>query len=276
MKVLLTTSAFNNPDLLVNCVNSWPEGKQTIRTASRKTGEYVEFYLDTLVYHDGFDARETFKGISEKYSVKPTYEIYPIYPCHKGVSGSWNEIIRLALEPNSKLSMVYDLVINVGSDTLMLPGFLESVITDTIEQKLDFISGHEFGFNIWGMNKKCLDLVGTFDENFYPAYFEDGDYFRRIHLCKEINYHSVGDESLFRHLGSQTIRSDSSIRAKSDKTFAINNERFLRKWGAIHDKLDGKIQHPYPYNDPTMKYNEWKLDMIEYMKKQKIWNEGKI
>jgi hypothetical protein len=44
------------------------------------------------------------------------------------------------------------------------------------------------GFNLFALTKEVVDNVGYFDENFFPAFYEDNDYSRRYELWgKSIN-----------------------------------------------------------------------------------------
>ena len=42
------------------------------------------------------------------------------------------------------------------------------------------------GYNLFLVKSKVFDLVGNFDENLYPAFFEDADMDRRVSLCNDI------------------------------------------------------------------------------------------
>jgi hypothetical protein len=42
-----------------------------------------------------------------------------------------------------------------------------------------FVAGSG-GWSIFAINRACVDNVGFFDENFFPAYFEDNDYHYRL------------------------------------------------------------------------------------------------
>ena len=42
------------------------------------------------------------------------------------------------------------------------------------------------GYNLFIMTRRVFDVVGMFDENMYPAFFEDADMDRRVELCKRM------------------------------------------------------------------------------------------
>lgn len=90
-----------------------------------------------------------------------------------------------------------------------------------------------YGF-CWGaINRKLIDLVGFFDDwTLFPIYFDDNDYARRVSLAggEYIGYKGGivhGDDGV----GSLTIRSDDRMRLANNRTFPMNKERYIEKWG---------------------------------------------
>jgi len=92
-------------------------------------------------------------------------------------------------------------------------------------------------------------LPGFFDENFGPAYFEDGDMHNRI---LRAGYKAAKTASaLFYHFGSRTIKTDSELNRKNAKSYEENRIYFQRKWGwDPHNRVT-------PNDDPIrFKYKE--------------------
>jgi hypothetical protein len=77
-----------------------------------------------------------------------------------------------------------------------------------------------------------------FDNNIFPAYFEDNDYCYRMRLAglKRINSEFFNPE-VFRN--SQTIARDKSL----NKNFDRNRERYKEKWGGY--PLEETFTTPY-------------------------------
>jgi hypothetical protein len=70
---------------------------------------------------------------------------------------------------------------------------------------------------------------GYFDENYNPAYFEDGDMHNRI---LRAGYKAAKTSSaLFFHYGSRTIKSDDEMDRKNARTYETNRKYFIKKWG---------------------------------------------
>ncbi len=44
-------------------------------------------------------------------------------------------------------------------------------------------AGHGMGWHLIAFHRRVFDLVGRFDENFHPAYWEDLDFARRVYLA---------------------------------------------------------------------------------------------
>lgn len=43
------------------------------------------------------------------------------------------------------------------------------------------------GYNLFIMKRSVFNLIGMFDENMYPAFFEDADMDRRVELCRRMS-----------------------------------------------------------------------------------------
>jgi GT2 family glycosyltransferase len=97
--------------------------------------------------------------------------------------------------------------------------------------------------------------VGYFDQNFWPAYFEDADYFRRLELSGVPN---LWDERiLLEHNRSQTVRADFLLRKLHDERTRRNETYYIRKWGRFAGLgWTGRATRPrtfnHPFNDPNI------------------------
>jgi len=112
-------------------------------------------------------------------------------------------------------------------------------------------------FSAYMVGKTFIEQFGEFDENFYPAYFEDNDMHARICLVnkKAVNY---GGARFF-HYGSRTVNSDMEYREKMPPMFRANAEYFKTKWGItpVHepDEMREKYwKHPYNEEDKVLSY----------------------
>lgn len=88
-----------------------------------------------------------------------------------GCAGGWNEIIRL--NPNAS-SIV------ISNDDVMFPPGEAQRFKDSIESLQadhDLILG--YGYSCFAITRRGVERFGLFDENFWPAYYEDVDASRR-------------------------------------------------------------------------------------------------
>lgn len=111
----------------------------------------------------------------------------------------------------------------------------------------------------WGaINRACVDRVGLIDDwTIHPIYFDDNDYERRCRLggVDWVPYQggSVhGDEGV----GSLTIRSDDRMKLGNDRTFPMNRQRYIEKWGGppTEEQYDTPWNTGYPlwYTKPDI------------------------
>ncbi len=144
-------------------------------------------------------------------------------PHNIGVSSSWNLIIKCYLHAPFWLISNHDIAFT--------PGFLEKIIQHSNDNTIGVIGSWDcFIIKDWVI-QKC----GLFDENFYPAYFEDNDYDIRL-LNEGISHVSVDHpyyhgEETYSTTGSQTWRTDLSLKPRLDYSRECNQYYIAEKWG---------------------------------------------
>lgn len=143
-----------------------------------------------------------------------------IRPGHNlGCCASWNLILK------SRPAAPWWFLTN--HDMVFAPGDLGRMV-----EAMDNATGPHMaiieGFSAFALNAATLATVGYFDENFHPAYYEDNDYVRRCLLAK-VPLVSVAASSA--HVGSATIYGDKQYRKENGRTFQINQDYYLAKWG---------------------------------------------
>jgi GT2 family glycosyltransferase len=143
-----------------------------------------------------------------------------------GVAASWNYCIKNTTEMRFILN-----------DDLLF-------YKDTLSKMIDFIKADSTGimwcpihnagnaFSCFAISDKCIEEIGYFDENFYPAYYEDCDYARRL-LLKGREITSITD-CAYIHKGSQTLaRFTDEEMDDHYKTFVANRDYYALKWGGL-------------------------------------------
>lgn len=177
------------------------------------------------------------------------------YNNNRGLAKSWNEGISLAISSGK------DIILVINDDVEFIEDGFDLWVDYILENKdsgLVFITGEEpqddgtticrsQDFACFAFGKQSIELVGAFDENFTPAYYEDFDYIIRAQLAG-IKI-SVDSRVLCRHRRSSTQKNDSIIREKMPEFFEANRQYFIKKWG---DTQPGSGCYSNPFNDKTI------------------------
>lgn len=247
-KYLLGTSAFKNSDLLEKCVNSW---------------SFLSKEMIKVIFFDGKNWKEEFKDLANNNFEKIQDNINFVLTQneHVGVGGAWNQILKFAF-----LKENFDVAIICGSDVEFKQGYIESYLKEFEENSLEFSTARGFGFNCFAITRKCYEIVGEFDLNFF-IYYEDNDYAHRVRLSG-LKIDDAGDEKLLNHYGSATIRKDERYNKANGITFPLNQKYFIKKWGGLPENE----LYKYPFNDSKLSIKDWTLDIQEYFYKKKIWD----
>jgi GT2 family glycosyltransferase len=100
-----------------------------------------------------------------------------------------------------------------------------------------------------------LSKLGTFDENFVPAYFEDADMRYRMML---LGYDGIAvPDAKMLHKWSTTQNMDAPVC--SHEQFRRNRAYYIEKWGGDHKHE----RFSRPYGDPSRDVNDWVVDGVD-------------
>ena len=94
---------------------------------------------------------------------------------NRGVAASWNIGIREMYARDADWLIIISAALRFGE-----AGGLDML--REIDKHQDALVCQGLGWHFIAFSRRIIDAVGLFDENFYPAYFEDNDYGRRISL----------------------------------------------------------------------------------------------
>lgn len=140
-----------------------------------------------------------------------------------GVAASWNFLIR-------KLRQC----IISNDDVIFSRGDIE-LLLDAAKKEDDamFVGDEIGGWALFWVNKPNEWLsMGGFDENFYPAYYEDDDAVYRLKIAeaKKVQIHMPG----WRHENSSTLHCGSAEYQQAHwQSFAKNGAYYRSKWGGM-------------------------------------------
>lgn len=183
-------------------------------------------------------------------------------PVNLGVAGSWN--LAPKLFPNSDHWLI------VNDDIQFFPGKLavidrEAEIHAHNHPVLYLHKSRPFWGFVW--TARGVRDYGTFDENFWPAYYEDYEMRLRFDIGQEPeHYIFVNEETVIHGKPSGGTNYNAMIQGCG----LFNRLYFLRKWGILddHDSSD-RFQTPYNITAPL---SYWVLDEEQRAKQMAIWN----
>jgi GT2 family glycosyltransferase len=141
-----------------------------------------------------------------------------------GVAASWNWFLQ-NIPPNDGNYWIIS-----NDDVELTENTLDIIEEYAPKNPITLPYDSEWAF--FAIRKDTIEKVGYFDENFYPAYFEDNDYHHRMKL-NNLDVVSV-NELRHKHVVSATLKSYSSPRKEQHhREFRRNREYFRQKWGFI-------------------------------------------
>jgi len=177
-------------------------------------------------------------------------------PANIGCSGAWNLII--------KTHMMDPYWIIVNHDIAFSPGLLEEMVQNAKNNEYGIIKGSEGQWDMFLLKDYVVQQCGLFDENFYPAYVEDCDYYIRTQKqdikIYNMNLPYLHGEKNYETTGSQTWRTDISLKEKLDNSHNSNHYYMVEKWGSEWNGSDSNNHsctwnhnpYDYPYNVPSI------------------------
>lgn len=135
-----------------------------------------------------------------------------------GVAASWNTIIERARALDAKRIMI-------SNDDIELD---PSTIARVLAEDADVVRAPGFAF--FAMRPSVVDRVGWFDEQFFPAYFDDNDFDRRLRLAG-VNIEDPQGVPIH-HEGSATLHSlPMEKQHKFSRRFEELRAYYEQKWG---------------------------------------------
>jgi hypothetical protein len=191
-----------------------------------------------IVNNNSMDAdfNKAFDALQEKLRFdcrRPRYNL--------GCSASWNLILMQAIARGCEFCYVG------SNDTISEPGELAKLVQVPRPPEEGMWMG--CGFNFFCLRVAVIPIVGWFDENFYPGYFEDNDWVYRCSLASV----GIGQPAIrMRHLGSQTVASDAICAQGNSRTFSANGAYYYAKWGG--GPGGEKFKHPHNREDKNLKW----------------------
>jgi hypothetical protein len=165
-----------------------------------------------------------------------------------GVAAAWNRILRYAHGKGESA------VISNDDVTLPVAAF-EEIVRKLATGDFGIVNG--LGWALFAQTPECTEQVGYYDESFYPAYYEDSDYDRRMHLAGVAR---APISSRVEHVGWATTRALDS-NSEHNEWLRRNHAYFCRKWGGppgaelFAVPFNGETETPAPPRGPVMRWD---------------------
>ena len=168
-------------------------------------------------------------------------------PSNLGVAASWN--LGIKLFPMAKFWTFSSA--DVVFESNALKNLFEGSASDRLS--LTELAPHYQAFSI---GDQVIDQVGLFDESFYPIYFEDNDFERRVRAKNlEVAYVPLASQ----HDNSSTINSDQSLYQQNSRTFISNADYF-------NSKKDADDYSAGSWSLKRRRENNWEYDSQKHLK----------
>ena len=143
------------------------------------------------------------------------YQVFNM-PANLGCAGSWN--LGIKVQPFAPWWFV------ASDDVVFAPGALEKFAGECSPDRVTICEAWPH-WQFFGVGENVVDRVGLFDENLFPANFEDDDYQRRCEVSGvEIHRADVGHS----HVKQGTVHAP-EWAASNARTYGANETYFLRK-----------------------------------------------
>lgn len=182
-------------------------------------------------------------------------------PSNIGCSGAWNLIIKCyMMEP-------YWIIAN--HDIAFSPGLLKELVEKSKDESNGVVKPKTFQWDLFLIKESTVQECGLFDENYYPAYMEDCDYYVRL-LNKNIKIeylelpHYHGDKD-YEDSGSQTLKVESDLAEKLYYAHDTNSWYMSEKWGPTWRDLEWNFapwSYPYNHQDFPISYTTYDLKFV--------------
>lgn len=166
-------------------------------------------------------------------------------PSNMGVAGSWN--LGIKCYPHSPYWVF------MGSDVEWLPNTLQKISVLSSPERFLITN---YGFNAFSLGASFVKDVGLFDENYYPAYYEDEDYENRA------RHMGLGHKILYPNIPVKIYDSCTTAKSggyldKKKKTDISNKNYYDTKFAkdpleCYNWKLQRRIDNDWITNENTI------------------------
>lgn len=157
-----------------------------------------------------------------------------------GVAASWNMGARRVVDEGADYVILLSAAVRFGP-----PGgqdFLEALEEQRPLWGLE--ADNDLGWHLVAFSRRLFELVGYFDENFWPAYHEDNDFSYRVQVATNTRGGGAWVKTPVR--ASLQGKAHGVLYGGAKPDFEALEAYFSRKWGGP----SGCESYLYPFGDP--------------------------
>lgn len=225
----------------------------------------------------GFAVMNNFKGLAEAINSVKTEHEWQVYlqlqhQNQISLAAAWNKLAKTAFDDGCDYALICNDDILFAPDTIdaMIRELEELEVTEKVVMVtpnnikgeladpyaiLDYrlpegtqtsFSDHP-NFSCFLIGPDYFDKIGDFDENFWPAWFEDNDSHRRAKL---LGYREICTTAApMVHFGGVST----SMMENPDSS--LSRDYYIKKWGGV--PWPESEVFTTPYNDPKLNPKQW-------------------
>lgn len=237
-------------------MNNTPETREPIPTmivptlnGHKRLGKMIDsidYPVNELLIIDNGASKGATWDLCHIYDNPNVYKTHTIsLPNNLGVAASWN--LGIKLTPFSEYWAI------VNDDVIFEPGALGVLAAASGSDNLAFADCPQ-PWSAFTLGEGVVRIVGLFDEVFYPAYFEDTDYKRRV-IERLGNDALVYTDAQIEHSNSSTIAADPSYSLANEKSYRNNADSYRVKtvtnnFGLIGWDMTARRENEWRSNGP--------------------------
>lgn len=162
-----------------------------------------------------------------------------------GVARSWNIGVEKVID--EKLDYLIIL-----SASIRFKNGMDDLISE-LDKGYNYGLETQHGWHLICLSRKTLESVGYFDENFYPAYWEDSDYIRRMEIIGIHDPMNAEKQIPKFQVGATCVTDAHALKTGVKVNFVGCQDYFVEKWGATNEfgsQLDRDKMYKTPFNNP--------------------------
>lgn len=194
-----------------------------------------KFYKDIILVDNSPDGFA--KNLKQIEVISPDSNI--------GVGRSWNIGAQRVLETQADYLVILSATMRFEDGMFDLEELLKA-------NEYKYGMETQFGWHCIAIGRECLEKIGIFDTNFFPAYYEDNDYIRRMELADIHDPMGYSTRLPKNPIEAHTMGDAHALKSGVKVNMMACFNYFVEKWGRGPDyssKENRDKMYKHPFND---------------------------